>query len=91
MFISKLECPEIGRNHCLISKCRLKKPKIHERCYVLEYKNPVVPRASLFPLFLADLDKKYRNEIEMDKKYCNLYGIYLFLDYSVQKAEEITP
>ena len=22
----------------------------------------------MFPLFLADLDKKYRNEIEMDKK-----------------------
>ena len=68
MFISKLESPEIGDNHCLTSKCRLKNPKIHERCYVLEYKNPVVPRAFLFPLFLADLDKKYRNEIEMDKK-----------------------
>ena len=27
-----------------------------------------VPVAFLFPLFLADLDKKYGNEIEMDKK-----------------------
>ena len=27
-----------------------------------------VPKAFLFPLSLADLDKKYRNEIEMDTK-----------------------
>ena len=27
-----------------------------------------VPVAFLFPLFLADVDKNYRNEIEIDKK-----------------------
>ena len=32
----------------------------------------------LFPLFLADLDKKYRNEIGMDK---NNSGTYMDYDY----------
>ena len=64
MFISKLECPEIGENHCLTSKCRFINPKIHE----LSWSTKPVPRAFLFPLLLADLDEKYGNEIEMDQK-----------------------
>ena len=66
MFISKLGCPEIGRNHPLTSKCRFKNAKIHELCYVMDFKTRASP--FLFPSFLADLDKKYRIEIEMDKK-----------------------
>ena len=77
MFISKSGCTEHRGNHSLTSKCIFRNPKIHG--YVLELKH--VPVAYLFLLFLADLDKKYRNEIEMDKKYkCNLYGICLFLN-----------
>ena len=66
MFLSKLWCPERKENNSLTSKCRFKNPKIHELPYVLKLKT----RAScvLFPLFLADLDKKYRNEIEMNEK-----------------------
>ena len=63
MFISKLRCPEMGGNHSLTSKCRFKNPKIHELRYVLELKTPASP--VLVSLFLVDLDKKYRNEIEM--------------------------
>ena len=66
MFISKLGCPQGRGGHLLTSKCIFKNPKIHELPYVLKLKS----RAScvLFPLFLADLDKKYRNETEMNKK-----------------------
>ena len=63
MFISKLGFLGSRGNYSLTSKCRFKNPKIHELCYGLEFKT----RAStvfLFPLFLADLDKKYRNEIK---------------------------
>ena len=65
MFISKLESPESRGNHSLTSKCIFRNPKIHELCYVLKLKP--MPVAFLFPLFLADLHKKYRNEIEMNK------------------------
>ena len=68
MFISKLESPKSRVNHSLTSKCRFKNPKIHELCYVLKLKTRRLPVAFLFPLFLADLGKKYRNEIEMNKK-----------------------
>ena len=68
MFISKLESLESRGNHSLTSKCRFKNPNIHELCYVLKLKTRRVPVAFLFRLFLADLDKKYRNEIEMNKK-----------------------
>ena len=66
MFISKLESAESRENHSLTSKCRFKNLKIHELCYVMEFKT----RASsvLVSLFLVDLDKKYRNEIEINKK-----------------------
>ena len=37
-----------------------------------------VPVAFLFPLFLADLDKKYRNEIEMDKNNSGTYMEYVY-------------
>ena len=66
MFISNLESPESRGSHSLTSKCRLKNPKIHELRYVLELKTPASP--VLFSLFLVDLDKKYRNEIEINKK-----------------------
>ena len=66
MFISKLGCPEGRGNHSLTSKCRFKNPKLHELRYVLEFKTRAV--TFLFALFLVDLDKKYKNEIEMDKK-----------------------
>ena len=68
MLISKLESLESRGNHSLTSKCRFKNHKIHELYYVLKLKTRRVPVAFLFPLFLADLDKKYRNEIEMNKK-----------------------
>ena len=66
MFISKLGCPQGRGGHSLTSKRIFKNPKIHELPYVLKLKT----RASciLFSLFLADLDKKYRNGIEMNKK-----------------------
>ena len=66
MFISNLGSPERRRNYSLTSKCIFKNPKIHELPHVLKLKT----RASwvLVPLFLADLDKQYRNEIEADKK-----------------------
>ena len=66
MFISKLRCPERKEHNTLTSKCRFKTPKIHELCYVMEFKTVRVP--FLFPLSLVDLDKEYRNEIEMGKK-----------------------
>ena len=66
MFISNLWSLERRGNHCLTTKCRFKTPQIHQRCYVMSSKSVRVP--FLFPLFLADLDKKYRKEIEMNKK-----------------------
>ena len=49
---SKLGCPECKKNNSLTSNCRFK-----------SLKNPYLPVAFLFPLFLANLDKKYRNKI----------------------------
>ena len=66
MAISKVGCPERKGNHSLTSRCRLKKPEIYELSYVLDFKP--VSAAFLFHLLLDDLDKKYRNDIEMDKK-----------------------
>ena len=66
MFISKLGCPERKENNSLTSKCRFKTLKIDELCSLMEFRN----RASsvLISFIPADLDKKYRNEIEMNKK-----------------------
>ena len=77
MFISKLGFLGSRGNYSLTSKCRFKNPKIHEVCYGLEFKT----RAStvfLFPLFLADLDKKYRNEIDIDKNNTTTYMEYVY-------------
>ena len=63
MFIFNLVCPEIRGNHSLTSKCRFKNPD-----FVTSWSSKPVPLEFLFPLFLANLDKKYSNEIEMDKK-----------------------
>ena len=35
---------------------------------LMSLKSKAVPVAFMFPLFLADLDKKYKTEIEKDKK-----------------------
>ena len=64
MFISKLRYPERKENNSLTSKCRLKNLKIHE----LNGIQDMVRVPFLFLIFLTDIDKKYRNEIEMDKK-----------------------
>ena len=66
MFIFKLGCPERKENNSLPSKCRFKIPEIDELRYVLKLKT----RASsfMFPLFVADLDKTYRNETKIGKK-----------------------
>ena len=56
--------PERGGNHSLTSKCRFKNPKIHD----LSLSSKALSVAFMFPLFLADLDMKYGNEIEMDEK-----------------------
>ena len=45
---------------------QIQKIKIHDLRYVLDWKTRASP--VLVSLFLADLDKKYRNEIEMNKK-----------------------
>ena len=68
MFISKSESLESRGNHSLTSKCRFKNNKIHDLCYLLKLKTRRVSVPFLFNIFLADLDKKYRNEIEMNKK-----------------------
>ena len=65
MFISNLRSLERGGNNSLTSKSRLKNPKIHELRYVVEFKTHT--RCVRVPLFLVDLDKKYRNEIELYK------------------------
>ena len=77
MFISKLEGPENRGNHSLTSKCRFRNNKIHELHYVLKLKTQ--PVAFLFPLFLADVDMKYRNEIEMIKNNSVTSMEYVYL------------
>ena len=50
MFVSKLRCPERKENNSLTSKCRFKNLKIHELCYVMEFKNRASPvLVSLIP------------------------------------------
>ena len=76
MFISKLVCPQLRGNHSLTSKCRFKNHKIHDLHYVLDFKTVRV--AFMFPLFPADLDKKYGNEIEMDENNNVTYIEYVY-------------
>ena len=67
MFIINLGSLERRRNTlALTSKVRFKNPKIHELRYVQELKTHASPLP--VSLFLVDLDKNYRNEVEMDKK-----------------------
>ena len=66
LFVSKLGCKESRGNHSLTSKCRFKNLKIHQLRHVLEFQT--LPVVFLSSLFLADLDTKYRNEIEMEIK-----------------------
>ena len=71
MFIFKLGCQENRGYHSLTSKCRFKYFKIHDLLY--DALHPSVEKvchavAFIFPIFLADLDKKSENEIEKDKK-----------------------
>ena len=81
MFISKLECPEHRGNHSLTSKCRLKNPKSMSCLTSLSSK--AEPVASMFALFLVDLDKKYRNEIEKDKNNSVTYMEYVYFSMRV--------
>ena len=75
MFISKIGCPESRGNHTLTSKCRFKNPKIDELHYSLEFKiRTRCVRVSL----MVDLDKKYRNKIEMDKTNSVTYTEYVY-------------
>ena len=76
MFISKLESPESRRNHSLTSKCRFKRLK-SMNCVTYWSLKPV-PVAFLVSLFLAGLDTKYRNEIEMDKINSETYMEYVY-------------
>ena len=87
MIISKFGCPERTGYYSLASKCRFKDLKIHELDYILQFKT--CASRVLFFLFLADLDKTYRNESEFDKEHF-LYVICLFLNQGVQNVEEIT-
>ena len=66
MVISKLGSPESKENHSLTSRRRFKNLKIHGPHYILGVKTC----ASCFhvSLSLPDLNKKHRNDIEMDEK-----------------------
>ena len=70
MFIFKLGCRENRGNHSLTSKCRFKNLKIHDLLY--DVLHPSVEKMcqsrSFFPYSWLILDKKYKNEIEKDKK-----------------------
>ena len=64
VFFSNLGCPERRGNHSLTSKCRFKKLK--SMTCVMSFTGRPVPFPFLFPLFLADVDKNYKNEIDME-------------------------
>ena len=81
MFISKLGCSEHRGNHSLTTKCRFKNLKIKDLPYVLYFKPVQV--AFMLPLFLADLDKKYKNKIEMDKNNSVTYMKYVNLKLGI--------
>ena len=55
MLISKLGCPEDKENNSITS------------IFVTSWSSKPLPVAFWFPIFLADLDEKYGNEIEMNK------------------------
>ena len=76
MFISKLWCQESRGNHSLTYKCRFKNPKSMNS--VTSWSAKPLPVAFLFLLFLADLDKKYRNEIEMGTNNSVTYVEYVY-------------
>ena len=46
-----------------------------------------MPVAFLFPLFLVDLDKKYRKEIEMDKNNSITYMEYTYFKIIVPRKD----
>ena len=66
MFISKWGCSERRGNHSLTPKRRFKNLKTMTCLTFLTSKR--VPVAFIFPVFLADLEKKYKNESEFDKE-----------------------
>ena len=45
---------------------------------ITSWSSKPVPDAIVFPLFLVDRDKKYRNEIEMDKNNSVTYMEYVY-------------
>ena len=66
MFISKLGCPQYRGNHSRSSTAESKTLK--SMTYLTSWSSKVVPVAFKFPLFWVDLDKKYKIQIEKDKK-----------------------
>ena len=68
MFISNLQCPERGGNRSSLTFKCIDSKTLKSMNFVTSWSTKPMPRAFLFPLFLADLDKKYRNEIQMDNK-----------------------
>ena len=66
MFICKLGCPKRRGNHSISSKCRFRNPKIHTLHYIIEFK--IRTSGVFFPVFLADLEMKYKNEGEFNKE-----------------------
>ena len=85
MFISNLGSPERRGYHSLTSKCRSKNHKTDELPYVLKLKT--CASCILFPLFLPDLDKQYRNEIEADKKNIVRQMEYIYSQIIVSRKD----
>ena len=68
MFIARLGCPERKGNHSLIFKMQINPKILKSTSCVTSSNSKPVPVAFLFPLLLADIDKKYRDEREFDKE-----------------------
>ena len=54
---------------------------------ITSWSSKPIPGAFLFPLFLADLDKKHRNEIEMDKNNSVTYIEYVDFQVRVSRMQ----
>ena len=65
MFIFNPGSPESRGNHSLV---QIQKPWNHLTCVNYSSRSKLAHDAFMFHLSLADLNKKYRNEIEIDKK-----------------------
>ena len=78
MFISKLRYPERKENNSLTSRVQIQNSR-NPWTVLRNGVQEAVRVPFLFLIFLTDINKKYRNEIEMDKRWqCELYGVCLF-------------